>query len=50
MDAHGLSRVALSGGLLSSCDLWASYCGGVSCSGARALGCSGFSNCVAWSQ
>ena len=50
MDAHGLSQVALSGGLLSSCDLWASYCGGVSCSGAWALGCSGFSNCVAWSQ
>ena len=47
---HGLSRVASSGGLLSSCDLWAPHCGGVSCPGARALGCSGFSDCVAWSQ
>ena len=41
---HGLSRIASSGGLLSSCDLWAPDCGGVSCPGARALGCSGFSD------
>ena len=32
-------------GLLSSCSMWASHCGGFSCCGAWALGCMGFSNC-----
>ena len=37
-------------GLLSSCSIQASHCGGVSCHGARALGCAGFSNCGSWAQ
>ena len=40
---HGLS-VAAERGLLSSCGVWASHCGGFFCCGARALGHAGFSS------
>ena len=35
-------------GLLSSCGLWASYCGGSSYCGEPALGHKGFRSCSAW--
>ena len=35
-------------GLLSSCGVLASHCGGFSCCRARALGCLGFSSCGTW--
>ena len=37
-------------GLLSSCSMWASRCGGSSHFGAQALGCSGFKRCGPWAQ
>ena len=37
-------------GLPSSCVAWASHCGDLSCCGARALECLGFSSCGAWAQ
>ena len=37
-------------GLLSGCCVWASHCGGFSCGGAGALGCSGFSGCGSQAQ
>ena len=35
---YGLSLVVGERGLLSSCGVWASHCGGFSCSAARVLG------------
>ena len=35
-------------GLLSSCNAWASHCGGFSCSGARALRYTSFSRYSMW--
>ena len=37
-------------GPLSSCDVWASRCGGFSCCGAQALGHAGLSSCGMWAQ
>ena len=49
---HGLSLVAVSGGLLSSCGMQASHCGGFSFGGASiGSGCTGFHSCSrAWGQ
>jgi len=48
--ALGLSLVASSGLLFSSCGVQASHCGGFSCCRARALGCVGFNSCSTWGQ
>ena len=40
----GISLVAVSEGVLSSCGAWASHCGGFCC-GARPLGRVGFGSC-----
>jgi len=37
-------------GLLCSCGVWASHCGGFSCCRARALGHAGFWSCSMWAQ
>ena len=37
-------------GLLSSCGVQASHCGGFSCCQARALGILGFGSCGKWDQ
>lgn len=37
-------------GLLSSCSVQASHCGGSSCCEAEALGCMGFRSCSTWAQ
>ena len=37
-------------GLLSSCGMWVSHCGGSSCCGAWGLGHLGFSRCDRWAQ
>ena len=44
-----LSLVGVSRGC-SSCSAWASHCGGLSCHGARALGCMGPRSCGTGSQ
>jgi len=35
-------------GLLLSCGVRVSHCGGFSCCGLQALGCKGFSHCGSW--
>ena len=48
---HGLSLVAVSRGLLSSCRMKASHCGGFSFGGSIGSGCTGFGSCSrAWGQ
>ena len=49
---HGLFSSCGEQGLLSSCGMQASHCGGFSCCGAWAwvLGSSGFSSCGTWTQ
>ena len=47
---HGLFPVTMSGGLLSSCHVQASHCGGFSCRTARTLGHTDFSSCNTQAQ
>ena len=35
-------------GLVSSCGVWASHCGGFSCCWAQAIGCKAFNTCGSW--
>ena len=45
---HGLFSTCAEQGLLASCDIWASHCGGFSCCWAWALGFMPFSSCGSW--
>ena len=44
----GCAGSSLLHGLLLSCSVWVSHCGGFSYCGAQALGCVGFSRCGTW--